>query len=103
MGMYTQLVFKAELKHVQLVTDTLKRFAHSDHEFFSTYRYPLICNDIRLNRNTIAVRCELKNYDNEIQKFLDWIMPYVQETNEILGFYLYEEDDFPTFIYYKDF
>lgn len=36
---------------------------------------------------------DLKNYDNEIDKFFDWIDPYIDaEPGEFLGYSLYEED-----------
>lgn len=46
----------------------------------------------------LSVRCNLKNYDGEIQKFVAWIMPYIH-TRGFLGFSRYEECDDPTLIY----
>lgn len=44
----------------------------------------------------INVTCNLKNYCNEIEKFLDWIDPYVEaEPGTFLGYSLYEEDTTP--------
>ena len=39
----------------------------------------------------------LKNYDSEIEKFLDWISPYIEDTG-FFGYMRYEEDDFPTLL-----
>lgn len=45
----------------------------------------------------------LKNYGNEINLFLDWISPYIYSTtgNEYLGYYRYEEEEYPTSIYLR--
>lgn len=54
----------------------------------------------------LAVNSSLKNYDNEIVKFLDWIMPYVDygqgKDNDFLGYWMYESDEEPTLIYKKE-
>ena len=36
----------------------------------------------------------LKNYDQEIEKFLDWLCPYIQ-TEGYIGTYWYEEQEEP--------
>lgn len=40
----------------------------------------------------VFMRCDLKNYNSEIQLFLDWIWPYMQDCR---GYYWYEENDHP--------
>lgn len=50
----------------------------------------------------LVIQCELKNYDGEIGKFLDWIKPYVVPNENPAGYKKYEEDDEPTLIYFKD-
>lgn len=52
--------------------------------------------DIWLN-----VRSNLKNYDYEIELFLDWIQPYI-EYEEFIGYIRYEECESPTLIYNTD-
>lgn len=50
----------------------------------------------------LNVRCNLKNYDNEIEKFVDWIDPFVElhgGTDRFLGFKRYESEHHPTLIY----
>jgi hypothetical protein len=92
---------------------------HQDHEFFDCHRWRSIGNGASYyftpvstknlyfdNRVTqqyyITFRCDLKNYDGEIKKFLDWIMPYIDNMNgDHIGHYRYEEDDQPTMIYMK--
>ena len=49
----------------------------------------------------LTVRCNLKNYDNEIELFLDWICPYLDSScHGFIGYFRYEEYDDPTLIYY---
>ena len=47
--------------------------------------------------------CDLKDYENEIELFLDWISQYgdYKEWYEFVGYEIYEEDDVPTLIYMK--
>lgn len=47
----------------------------------------------------LCIRCNLKNYNNEIENFIDWIDPYVEAyTDDFLGFYRYEESEEPTIV-----
>jgi hypothetical protein len=45
------------------------------------------------NTKYVFLRCDLKNYDDDIQLFLDWIKPYMVD---YYGWYWYEEDETPT-------
>lgn len=48
---------------------------------------------------SLSTRSSLKNYEDEIGKFLDWIRPYVSQGSGRRGMYAtvcYEEDDSPT-------
>jgi len=53
----------------------------------------------------LEIKCSLKNYQNEIQKFIDWIMPHVlvegKEDGYMLGYYRYENNALPTIIGYE--
>ena len=49
----------------------------------------------------LNVRCDLKNYDDEINKFLDWIRPY-SITRGFIGYTRFEEAEDPTLIYFND-
>jgi len=52
------------------------------------------------DRYYLCVRCNFKNYEDEISKFIDWITPYVEpDYTSFSGFYRYEENDNPTLIY----
>ena len=67
---------------------------------FGGYTY-LSADDIS-NAYYLCVRANLKNYGEEIRKFLDWITPYLEKyEGEFLGFYRYEESEQPTLIYHK--
>lgn len=44
------------------------------------------------------MRVFLKNYNSEIEEFLDWLEPYI-ETNDFIGYMKYEEFEDPTLIY----
>ncbi len=49
----------------------------------------------------LNVRCDLKNYENEIELFLKWIYNYAT-TSGFVGYMRYEEDSDPTLIYFTD-
>lgn len=82
-----------------------------DHSFFKCGRWRFIGHMSSYSFNPFALRysqkhirddagqhvfllCNLKNYDDEIRLFLDWIDPYMEF---YWGHYCYEEDDQPTF------
>lgn len=44
---------------------------------------------------------DLKNYENEIKLFCDWIAPYV-ETKDFAGYSRYEESEIPTLLWFED-
>ena len=46
----------------------------------------------------INIRANLKNYDSEIEEFLDWLEPYIR-TEGFIGYMRYEEWEDPTLIY----
>lgn len=123
MGMYTELNIGVNLKGdtpeniVEILKymlgdiDTVKT---TDHRLFETKRWHmmLVCDsyyfdgrtDSSIKWNDISeeyelnVRCNLKNYDDEIALFLDFIRPYLV-TEGFLGYTRYEEYDDPTLIY----
>ena len=100
-----------------------------DHELFETERWEnmLISSSYYFAGKTqcvlneehnfqlvsLTVLCSLKNYGNEIEKFLDWIPPYVirdrfypeaerinEEDRLFVGYTRNEEDIDPYFIYF---
>ena len=86
----------------------------TSHPLFSTerWRYMLRCDSYYFDGRTdssmeyddignnyqLNVRCNLKNYNNEISLFLDFIQPYLN-TYGFLGYTRYEEHEDPTLIY----
>ena len=47
------------------------------------------------------IDCDLKNYNEEIDNFLDWISGYTTgyDEYELIGYTIYEENSIPTLIY----
>jgi hypothetical protein len=127
MGMYTELHFNAKLRkdtpldvlHVlrYMLNEKVRTPDLPSHPLFSTtrWRYMLQTNSYYFDADThstlrwddisgshyLCIRCSLKNYDNEIEKFVGWIMPYLDKhKGDFLGFSRYEETEKPTLIYY---
>jgi len=123
MGMYTELNLKVAIENDSIVVDVLKdlcKYGSStvknrlNHPFFKTTRCNLIgkCGSyyfdgqpyIQFRYDKIAncwflTTCfNLKNYDQEIEKFLDWLCPYIL-TEGYIGTYWYEEQEEPINIY----
>ncbi|RUS01125.1 hypothetical protein EFW58_01156 [Bacillus velezensis] len=49
----------------------------------------------------MTIRCNLKNYDNEIENFIEWISPFIykKDGNYFIGYKRYEEDKEPELIF----
>lgn len=130
MGMYTELHFNAELKQTtpQEVLQVLRHMLNAPgapardaltlpaHPLFSTDRwgFMLTCDSYYFAAQThstltydeitkthyLCIRCNLKNYDQEIEKFIDWVSPYVDGfPGDFLGFHRYETTEQPTLIF----
>ena len=127
MGMYTELHFNAELKQdtpeevIAILDGMVSAKEHTSgtlpsHPLFDTPRweYMLRCDSYYFDADThstlrydditksyyLCIRCNLKNYDGEIEKFIDWIKPYCDKyPGDFLGFYRYEETETPTLVY----
>ena len=66
------------------------------------------CNILRFNRIAnqyyFSARCNLKNYDNQIEAFIKWIKPHCAKgsgKNNLIAMVIEEGDEAPT-IYYLD-
>ncbi|HMP91126.1 MAG TPA: hypothetical protein PJ991_13060 [Kiritimatiellia bacterium] len=121
MGMYTELVLKCEVRdniedNVRAVLEFLFNDGPEpketpDHEFFSCDRWQMIgrCSSYyhvpfalsKYSEGHIFSRSDLKNYDNEIEKFISWIRPYLDlgRGSSVIGWSWCEEDESPTFIH----
>lgn len=66
-------------------------------ETISTLKYNAIADQFIL-----CIRCNLKNYTKEIERFVEWIDPYLdEESGSFLGFSRFETTQTPTLIYKK--
>ena len=125
MGMYTELNVGVNLKsstpdNIIKILDYMLGNNDNDnieitnHPLFSTarWRYMLRCDSCYFGGRTdssmeyddvvrnyrLSVRCNLKNYNNEISLFLDFIQPYLN-TYGFLGYTRHEGQKDPTLIY----
>jgi hypothetical protein len=129
MGMYTELRFAAKLKKdtPKQVIHILTKMADGQklggletpsHPLFGTSRWEgmLVTDSYYFSADTqstirydqtagayyLTIQCNLKNYDGEIEKFVEWVMPYVDATEgEHLGHTRYESNDIPDMLYAK--
>ncbi len=129
MGMYTEMFICSKLKEdtpneVINVLDYMFNFEEGkecpkglEHDFFRTsrwsvigkccsyYHVPFITRHFKIDDLSksyyLLSRSDIKNYDNEIELFFDWIMPYLdKQDGEFIGYSRYEEDLEPK-LYYK--
>ncbi len=55
------------------------------------------------NSFNLAIHSSLKNYSGEIDLFLDWISPYIRDSEgTFLGYSLYEEANYPDLYHHKN-
>lgn len=128
MGMYTEIYFHAEVSREAADILTAQHdgtiFKRPDHPFFRTERgdwltkmssayfpgetvftvvpawqdeYAKYGND-NDERFIVTIRSSIKNYDDEIEKFFDWIKPHVVSwggggKRGFIGYSLYEEGE----------
>jgi len=121
MGMFTELVLKCDVR--PNISDEVKSVLNflfndrtkipevlPDHPFFGLPRWSLIgssssyhhipWSDSKYSEHYLFSRSDLKNYDSEIEQFIDWFSPYVCEDAgyRVIGWKWYEEDDEPELI-----
>jgi hypothetical protein len=89
--------------HPFFQTDRWQGIAISSSCYFG-YNQPhsaLVYDEI--NRHwVVAIRSSIKNYNHEIEKFVDWIRPYIRKGSgeqDFVGYSLYEADVTPTLYY----
>lgn len=124
MGMYTELIFGASLKPETPngVIETLKNMCGLDSEidilklgrnpFWAQSYYfgvssskPFMQYDSIGKNWIISTRGNIKNYDNEIETFLEWIKPHIENGSGFRNMYAlvtYEEAGEPTIYYLND-
>ena len=125
MGMYTEFHFNAEVQDDNDVLAVLRYMIDGDSEPLPLPDHPLFDTDrwrVMLRMDSyyfdadthstlradcqggqyLCIRCNLKNYDGEIEKFIDWITPHLKKhEGDFLGFYRYEETEQPTLIHHS--
>jgi len=124
MGMYTELVLSTRIKNDPEVVEVLKCMCGlseqpatlPDHPLFACHRWRMLftCSSYYFVPRSMQLfefdnigqcwvlitRADLKNYDDEIEKFLDWINPHLDvEVDEMIGYSRYEETREPTIHY----
>lgn len=52
------------------------------------------------NQWSLIGKGDIKNYDNEIEQFFEWIAPWCE--NDFIGYHRYEEQLVPTLVYRKE-
>jgi len=128
MGMYTEIIFGAELKEEtpEQVINALKYiigdiedkpddfplpedgceylFQISSYYFGVNEPVAKMWFDDISKTWRISARSNIKNYEREIETFLEWIRPFVKRgsgTKDMFAIVIYEEDSEPT-IYFKN-
>lgn len=121
MGMYTELFFSAEFKDkLSDVDEAAIQFLFGDaerpdkvpeHDFFkcsraywmfSSPRYagPGVTLKLGVYYRHVVAHIEIKNYGGEVEAFLDWVRPLLDnQAGTCIGWTWYEENDNPTLIY----
>lgn len=123
MGMYTELVLKVNLSEGCPVDILEYMFGEGEmpkslpsHKFFSCprwdfigkcsshYHHPESVNSFPIydytKSRSLFSRSDLKNYDDEIELFIDWLQPYIEgERGTCIGWSWYEERISPTLIF----
>ncbi len=124
MGMYTELCYNVRLKEdtpekviktlfyligkgdslntdtafINL-TDRIRYMLQCDSYYFDADTYSSLRYDDIVETYYFNVHCNLKNYDDEIDKFVDWLDPWVDAfAGDFLGFSRYEENQEPKII-----
>ena len=129
MGMYTELIFGAELKKEtpNEVIEALKYMLGEIEEkpnnfplpdgrcewlFLGSSAYFPISGVNSLSKDNIdnqwrlSTRSNIKNYEGEIQLFLDWIKPYISQgsgSRDMYAIVTYEEAREPMIYYLNEF
>jgi len=52
-------------------------------------------------KHRVTIRCNFKNYDDEIRRFIDWITPHIDSLpGDFIGYTRYEDTELPTLLYH---
>lgn len=122
MGMYTEIYVNVDFKDdtPDDVINTVRAICNQDHEssflkdkpnrWFMLFNngscYHTLTSVANLTFDKIGGhwsllgKGDIKNYENEIQEFFDFIKPWCE--NDFIGYYRYEESRTPTLVYSRD-
>ena len=114
MGYYTQLCFATRLRlddgerdMIRTLMDGLNQPTSTpDHLFFQCPRWRQALCSATLNQfDEFRVFHEIKNYDEEWEKLLAWLTPYIADPcdGEVLGTIKGEDWDLPQLVMWSDF
>ncbi len=102
MALWSEFVLDKLLGPVPLFgTDRWDRIFHGDSYYFESQPFVKFRYDDIGESWYLTTVFNLKNYGDEIQKFLDWIEPWVGSYGHV-GHTRYEEIEDPTLIYYDE-
>ncbi len=78
-----------------------KWMLQSDSCYFDGKTHSEIVNDTVIGVCYVTIRCNLKNYDDEIENFIDWVSPYIRKDYDhyFIGYERYEENKKPTLLF----
>jgi len=128
MGMYTEIYINVDLKEEtpddiikvlkamcgmlpdQECSEVLVDYPDRWVCLFSDMSYYTPCTSCRFlnfdkisNKWSLLGKGDIKNYEGEIEKFFEWIMPYVDGyPGDFIGYSRYEEDQKPTLMFLPD-
>lgn len=124
MGMYTEIYVNLDLKPTTPpdVIEVLRAIVNYDTDAECLAPYPpqwarLFANGSYYTPSTCAAsltfdeisgcysligKGDIKNYDNEIHAFFDFIMPWCEDPDAFIGYYRYEEHREPTLVFSPD-
>lgn len=89
--------------HTLFKTDRWRTMLQSDSYYFGGFSNSLIdAQRFKEDVYKLSIRSNLKNYDSEIELFLNWLSHYI-ETHGFIGYVKHEEYDNPWLIYHGDF
>ena len=89
--------------HSLFITSRWEYMLQSDSYYFNYDTHFRLRWDDNAKAYFLSGVCNLKNYNQEIEHFLDWLNQFVADPEEgFLGWTMYEEDDIPTILYRKD-
>ena len=118
MGMYTEIVIKCDIECKDMIAlDVLNYMFNNgsepselpEHAFFKCDRWDMIgsCSSyyhIPATQNFfdgsyLFSRSDIKNYDDEIRLFFDWVSQYINSPEGVcIGYSWYEEEDKPELV-----